>query len=84
MTMSLELYQQVVINRNIPELSLQAGDSAWLIDFVTPSEGGEVGCVLEIHNALGESLTVVVVPVSAVEPLRSDQVPTVCTLTRSA
>lgn len=36
--------------------------------------GGETGCVLEVFNALGESIAVVTVPLSAVEPLAADEV----------
>jgi hypothetical protein len=79
----IDLYQRVVVNRDIPEANLQAGDLAWLIDYVAHPEGGEAGCVLEVFNALGESITVTTVPQSAVEPLRADQVPTVRTLTLS-
>jgi hypothetical protein len=32
------------------------------------------GCVLELFNALGESIRVVTVPEDAVEPLRADEV----------
>jgi len=33
-----------------------------------------MGCVLEVYNALGESIAVVTVPRSAVEPLAADEV----------
>jgi hypothetical protein len=72
--MMLNLYQRAAVNRDFPESHLKAGDVAWLTDYVALPEGGEDGCVLEIYNALGESIAVAVVPVSAVEPLRADQV----------
>ena len=43
-------------------------------------EGGEEGAILEIFNALGESIGIATVPVSAIEPLRADQVPAVRSL----
>ena len=39
--------------------------------------GGENGAVLEVFNAIGESIAGVTVPCSAVAPLRADQVPAV-------
>jgi hypothetical protein len=73
----IDLYQRVAVNRDFPEANLKTGDVAWLTDYVPHPQGGEDGCVLEIYNALGESIAVAVVPASAVAPLRADQVPSV-------
>lgn len=81
--MSIELYKRVVINRNIPESNLYAGDVAWLLDIVPHPSGDEDGCVLEIFNALGDSIAVVVVPRSALSPLQPDQVMSVRTLQKA-
>ena len=78
--MSLELYQEVALTHDLPEHQLQAGDVATLIDFVPHPEGGESGCILEVFNAVGESITVIAVPKSAVEALRSDEILTVRSL----
>lgn len=68
--MDLELYQEVALTRNFPEYQLQQGDLATVIDFVPhPTTGGETGCVLEVFNAIGESLKVVTVPISAIKQL---------------
>jgi hypothetical protein len=75
--MALQLYQEVALTREIPEHRLQAGDIATLVDFVAHPDGGEAGCVLEDFNAIGESVAVVAVPLSAVESLRSDEILTV-------
>jgi len=74
---NLELYQRVALRRDLPEQSLKKGDVAMLIDRVPHPSGGEDGCILEIFNALGESITVVAVPISDVEHLRADEVLTV-------
>jgi hypothetical protein len=76
----MELYQEVVLTCDLPEHGLRAGDAAMLVDFVAHASNGEDGCVLEIFNAIGESLAVVAVPLSAVEVLRSDEILTVRTL----
>lgn len=75
--MELELYKEVALTRDIPADNLKQGDIAVLVDFVPHPAGGEEGAVLEIFNALGESMAVVTVPVSAIAPLRADQVPAV-------
>lgn len=78
--MELQLYQEVALTRSLPGTNLRAGDVAVLVDIVPHPQGGEDGAVLEIFNAVGESLAVVAVPLTAVAPLRADQVPTVRTL----
>jgi hypothetical protein len=45
-----------------------------LVDRVPHPTGGEMGCVLEVFNALGESIAVVTVPESDVETLSADEV----------
>ncbi len=60
--MTLELYQEVALTRDLPEYQLKAGDIATLVDFVPHPSGGEEGCLLEVFNAVGESLTVIAVP----------------------
>ncbi len=47
---------------------------AVLVDHVPHPVGGEEGCVLEVFNALGESIAVVAVRESEIEALRSDEV----------
>ncbi len=82
--MSLELYQEVALTRDLPEHQLRAGDVATLIDFVPRPEGGEIGCLLEVFNAIGESIAVIAVSQSAVEALRSDEILTVRSLPKAS
>ena len=77
--MTLELYKQVSLSRDVPDANLVRGDVAVLVDFVDHPSGGEQGVVLEVFNILGDSIDVVTVPISAVELLRADQIPTVRT-----
>ena len=72
--MDLELYQDIALACNFPEYQLQQGDIATLIDFVPHPKGGETGCVLEVFNAVGESMKVVTVPRSAVKRLTNHDV----------
>ena len=72
--MSLPLYQRVALKRDLPTHGLKRGDVATLVDHVSNPEGGEPGCILEIFNALGESIVVVAVPASDLESLHADEV----------
>jgi hypothetical protein len=78
--LKVELYQNVSLTRNVPEANLRSGDVALLLDYVAHPTGGEEGVVLEIFNALGESIAVFTVAASNVALLRADQVPAVRTL----
>ena len=75
--MKPELYSEVALTRDIPGENLLKGDVATLIDYVPHPAGGEEGAILEIFNAVGESIQVLTVPVSAIMALRPDQVPAV-------
>ena len=72
--MKIELYEQVSLRRDLPEYGLKQGDVATLVEYVPHPHDGEEGCILEVFNAVGESLSVVVVPVSTIEPLRADEI----------
>ncbi|MGI0482885.1 DUF4926 domain-containing protein [Geminocystis sp. CENA526] len=67
--MNIELYQEIALSRDIPEYQLKKRDIATLIDFIDHPTGGEKGCVLEIFNAVGESINVITVPISAIKNL---------------
>lgn len=75
--MKPELYKEVALTRDIPPENLKEGDVAVVVDYISPPTDGEEGAILEIFNAVGESIAVATVPVSAIAPLRSDQMPAV-------
>jgi hypothetical protein len=58
----------------IEEHGLRRGDVAALIDRVPHPHRREQGAVLEVFNALGESIKTVVVEESDIEPLQADEV----------
>lgn len=72
--MDLELYKEVALTQDIPEHQLQIGDVATLIDFVPHPGDGETGCVLEVFNAVGKAIAVVVVPRSAIKALQAHEI----------
>ncbi len=75
-----ELFERVALRRDVSEHSLKKGDVALLIDRVPHPSGGESGVVLEVFNAVGESISVVAVNESEIEALRADEVLTVRSL----
>jgi hypothetical protein len=82
--MTMELYQEVALTRDLPEYELRSGDVAMLVDFVPHPTNGEEGCVLEVFNAIGESIVVIAVPISAVEILRQDEILSVRSLAKAS
>lgn len=71
--MTLELYSEVSLTQDIVDYDLKTGDIATVVDFVTHPQGGETGCVLEIFNAVGESIGVLTVPISAIKSLSANE-----------
>ena len=79
--MAFELYTDVALTRDMPELGLRAGDLVKVVDqHIAPD--GEEGYSIEVFNAVGETIAVTAVPVSALEALREDEVLSVRTLAR--
>ena len=72
--MNIELYQEITLTRDFPQHQIKKGDIATLIDFVEHPANGEQGCVLEIFSAMGESIKVVTVPISAIKTLTSKDI----------
>jgi len=70
----LPLYERVALRRDFPEHNLKKGDVAVLLDYVPHPGGGEEGCVLEVFNALGDSIAVVTVKESEIESLQANEV----------
>ncbi len=72
--MKLPLYQEIALNRDFPTESLRQGDIATLIDYVPHPETGEEGAILEVFNALGDTVSVVTVPASSIDALQPSDI----------
>jgi hypothetical protein len=75
--MKPELYQDVVLTRDMPSENLKKGDVATVVEYLEHPSGGEEGAILEVFNAVGESIAIATVPVSAIAPLSADYMPAV-------
>ena len=71
--MKFELYKDVVLARDLPEYRLKRGDIMKPVEHHLAPDGTE-GYSAEVFNALGDTLTIITVPDSALEPLREDEV----------
>ena len=72
--METQVFPQVALRRDVEGHWLRAGDVAYLVDHAEHPTGGDRGCVLEVFNAVGDSIATVTVPESAIEPLAADEV----------
>ena len=72
--MNIDLYQRVSLTADFPEYSLKKGDIVTLVDYIDHPDGRERGCVIEVFNAVGESIDVVTVPETRIEALSSDEI----------
>ena len=74
--MTIQLFSEVALARDLPQQGLRRGDVATVVERLpgTQASGGEDGFMLEVFNAIGQTIAVVAVPVSAVEPLRASEV----------
>jgi len=77
--MKYPLFEEVVLRKDFHEKKLKKGDVATIVDY-HPVPSGESGYSLEVFNALGETVTIIVLPESAIEPLTGDEIFTVRSL----
>lgn len=71
--MTYKLFEEVVLLKDIPEKKLKKGDVATIVEH-HPVSKGEDGYSLEISNALGDTIAVITVPKSAIEPLTENEI----------
>ena len=71
--MTYKLFEEVVLTKDIPERGLKKGDVATIVEH-HPVSNGEDGYSLELFNALGDTIAVITLPESAIEPLTEDEI----------
>ena len=77
--MKFELYKEVVLLKNIPDLGLKKGDVATVVEH-HPSDTSTNGYTLEVFNAIGDTIAVVTISETDIEPLRESEVLSVRTI----
>jgi Domain of unknown function (DUF4926) len=71
--MTFELYSRVALREDFPKHKLQKGDVATVVEH-HPGKAGEDGYSLEVFNAVGETIAVLVVSEAQIEPLLNNEV----------
>lgn len=71
--MKYDLFIRVALTTNLPKHGLQRGDVATIVESHPGRPGQEPGYSLEVFNAVGESVAVVTVRESQIEPLTADE-----------
>ena len=71
--MRYELFEEVVLTKDISEKKLKKGDVATVVEH-HPVSNGEDGYSLEIFNVLGDTIAVITVDESGIEPLTVDEI----------
>ena len=72
--MKYELFSRVALRAAIAKHKLQAGDVATIVEHHPGRPGQEPGYTLEVFNAVGETIAVVTLRESEIEPLAVNEV----------
>jgi len=73
--MAYQLFTKVALRADIPAHKLRRGDVATIVEAHPGRPGQEAGYSLEVFNAVGQTIAVVTVRESQVEPLANNEVP---------
>jgi hypothetical protein len=71
--MKYELFARIALKTDLPQYGLSSGDVATIVEHHTGRPGQEPGYTLEVFNAVGESIAVVTVRESQIEPLTANE-----------
>ena len=72
--MTYKLFMRVALREDFPQHLLRKGDIATIVERHASPPGEETGFSLEVFNALGETIAVLTVAESQIEPLLSSEV----------
>ena len=72
----MDLFERVARRVDLPEHGLRKGDVATIVEHL-PGKDCEDGYALEVFNAVGDTIAVITVSQSAVEPLTANVIPSV-------
>jgi hypothetical protein len=72
--MKYEMFSRVSLKTNLPKHRLRRGDVATVVEYHSGRAKQEPGYSLEVFNAVGETVDVVTVRESQIEPLSAKSV----------
>ncbi len=71
--MTYKLFEEIVLTRDNPEKKLKKGDVATIVEHHSVLEG-EDGYSLEVFDVLGNTIAVVTLSESAIEPFTENEI----------
>ena len=71
--MAYKLFEEIVLTKDIPEKRLKKGDVATIVGH-HPVSNDEDGYSLEVFDVLGNTIAVITLPESAIEPLTANEI----------
>ena len=72
--MSYKLFTRVALGEDFPEYGLYTGDLATIVERHEGKPGQETGYSLEVFNAVGETVAVLVVEESKINPVKGNEI----------
>ena len=72
--MAYPLFTRVSLTEDFPEHSLHKGDLATIVEIHEGAPAQETGYSLEIFNAVGETIAVLVVEESRISPVKKNEI----------
>ncbi len=68
------LFQRVALARDFPAQNLREGDLATIVDHHPATHGQEDGYSLEVFNAVGDTIAIIVADESDIQSLRPNEI----------
>jgi len=72
--MAYKLFTRVSLAEDFPEYGLHRGDLATIVERHEGKPGQETGYSLEVFNAVGETIAVLVVEQSKINPVKGNEI----------
>jgi len=72
--MAYPLFTRVSLTEDFPQHGLHAGDLATIVETHEGSPGQETGYSLEVFNAIGETIALLVVEESKISPVKRNEI----------
>jgi hypothetical protein len=72
--MKFEMFSRVALEADVPEHGLRRGDLATVVEYHQGRPGQEPGYSLEVFNAVGETVAVITLRESQIEPLSAKDI----------
>lgn len=72
--MKFELFRRVALKTDVPENGLRRGDVATIVEYHQGRPDQEPGYSLEVFNAVGDTVAVITLRESQIEPLSAKEI----------